>query len=284
MAFLKKQVLEEYAAKHKLNLDGMSWAQANLYVQEEAKKEGLVFQSGYLVKQNSVGEVPDEIMQEASTEEQTHIDEVSTQAVKDLMTHINELEVEISRLKSEQAEDAADAQADVGVKAGAVYQLPDEEIVIKPGLQFMRHQLIKVEETLGDDVEVEEVSMRDSIGHFNEGTTNRTFRMKGSTGRKVVAQSTLPKEQVKITFNYARDIVPVIHANDGSASGYLWSHHSLPNVKELLVASNSYNEYKELFSAATHPENVFYCGNLIGVRKDVVHEVFHEIEVKHAAR
>lgn len=298
MALLKKDVMNKYIEEHGLDVSGMQWAKANYYVQEEAKKEGLINVDGFLVSENESDDVVNtpvpEPVEDYPAENKLiedypaeNVDD-QTKQFKDMEAHIKELEAEVSRLKERKRETQNLAPAnetnDVVIEDGKIYDLPDEEITIKPGLKFMRHQLIKVDEPIGDDIEVEEVSMLDNLGHFNEGQTNRTFKMKGKTGKKTVAQSTLPKEQVKITFNYARDIVPVVHSNDGVNSGYLWAHHSLPNIKELLVASNSYNEYKSYFSDATHPENVFYCGNLIAVRKDVVHEIFHEIEMKHAAR
>lgn len=288
MALLKKDVMNKYIEEHGLDVSGMQWAKANYYVQEEAKKEGLINVDGFLVSEKEGNDVDNNPISEPIEDPVVENDDDQTKQFKDMEAHIKELEAEVTRLKERKRETQnlapANEISDVVIEDGKIYDLPDEEITIKPGLKFMRHQLIKVDEPIGDDIEVEEVSMLDNLGHFNEGQTNRTFKMKGKTGKKTIAQSTLPKEQVKITFNYARDIVPVVHSNDGVNSGYLWAHHSLPNIKELLVASNSYNEYKSYFSDATHPENVFYCGNLIAVRKDVVHEIFREIEMKHAAR
>lgn len=271
MAFLKKHVVNEYAEAHGLDLSDMQWAQANLYVQELAKEEGLVCVNGFLKPQE------DKPKEHKTTRPKQDDAQLAMQQ------HIQRLEAEIAKLtaRKQSAESNDNTVNDVAVEAGKVYDLPDEEVVISPGLPFMRHQLIKVDEELGDDLDVEEVSLLDQMGNLNEGQTNRTFRVKGKTGRKTVAQSTLPKEQVKITFNYSKDLVPVVHSNDGLKEGYLWSHHSLPNVKELLIASNAYNDYKAQFSVVQHPENVFYCGNLLAVRRDVVHETFKEIERKH---
>jgi hypothetical protein len=140
-------------------------------------------------------------------------------------------------------------------------------------------QLFKYDEELGDDVNVEEISYKDDFNHMNlqRDQATGTYKIKGKTGRKVIAQSTIPKENAGVSYNPETDIVPVVTA-DGK-SGYIYTHSHYPNVKELLMASGQYHKYKDLFNSSIHPENIWYAaGKMLVCRKDVVEYVFSEIE------
>ena len=71
--------------------------------------------------------------------------------------------------------------------------------------------LFKYDEELGDDVEVEEVyydlgTLGNPSGNVNQ---DGTFRIKNKTGKKVIAQSTIPKENAGIDY-YVGDWFPTV--------------------------------------------------------------------------
>lgn len=163
-------------------------------------------------------------------------------------------------------------------------EIPNKTIMLSPEIRATNIQLIKYDEELGEDLTVEEVSFKDDFGTrpIERDLTYGTYKIKGSSGRKVVAQSTVPKENAQVTYNPARDLVPRV-TYDGK-TGYIWTHQHYPNIKGLLMDSGKYHKYKHLFSAKEHPENIWYAaGKLLVCNISMVHYVFDEIEREYRA-
>ena len=169
-----------------------------------------------------------------------------------------------------------------------------QTIKIAPELAPERYRLIKYDEVLGDDYETEErkfdidqntgevfdlsggkVDYGNEIDAFHDYTTG-TYRLKKRSDRKVVAMSSVPKENAGMIFRPGIDYATVVTWK--GRSGYLWKHWSLPNVKSLLVASGHYQEYKHLFK---DEPNVWYAaGKMLVCDPHLVHRVLAEIEEK----
>jgi len=158
--------------------------------------------------------------------------------------------------------------------------VPDQDIIISGEIQSTRQQLIKYDEPLDEELEVEEVSYMDEVGsgRLTQDLTTGTYRVKGKTGRRVTAQSTLPKQNAKITYNPRRDVVPVISWK--GKRGYLWNHATLPSIKPLLQSTGFYYDYKDQFDAGLHPENIWYATGLLAVNIPLVHAIMNDIEAK----
>lgn len=152
--------------------------------------------------------------------------------------------------------------------------------IISPEMAQTPIQLLKYDEELGDDIEVEErtFSINDVANlKMKREYTSGTYVVRGGNGKRVVAQSTLPKENAGIVMDPSMPYaIPLVKWN--GRVGYLWSHHKLPNVKELLKAAGQYEKYRKTFSA-DNPQNLWYAASQILVANiDTVHYVFKEIE------
>ena len=152
--------------------------------------------------------------------------------------------------------------------------------IISPEMAQTPIQLIKYDEELGDDIEIEErtfnINEVASLKMKREYTSG-TYVIKGNNGKRVVAQSTLPKENAGIRLDPRTPLaVPIVEWQ--GRVGYLWSHAKLPNIKELLKASGYYEKYRKTFSA-DNPQNLWYAASQVLVANmDTVHYVFNEIE------
>ena len=257
MTFMKKEVLEDYAREQGINLDGLTWSEQNKLVRASVEDSGgKVTKDGYISFDNEEPEVTND----------------ERDALIDSLLHkINELTSELDKAKEPEVSKAP---------APEEQRVPRGKIIMSPEIRATAVQLIKYDEELGDDLNVEEVSYKDAMA---EGTklerdlTFGTYRVKGKTGRRVVAQSTIPKENAGITYDPSIDLVPKVTYN--GRTGYIWTHQHYPNVKELLKESGLYHKYKHLFTASEHPENIWYAaGKMLVVNPDVVHAVFREIE------
>lgn len=152
--------------------------------------------------------------------------------------------------------------------------------IISPEMAQTPIQLLKYDEDLGDDIEVEErtFNINDVASlKMKREYTSGTYVVRGANGKRVVAQSTLPKENAGIVMDPSTPIaVPLVKWN--GTVGYLWTHSSLPNVKELLQASGYYERYRKTFSA-DNPQNLWYAASQVLVADmNTVHYVFREIE------
>ncbi len=156
-------------------------------------------------------------------------------------------------------------------------------VFIAPEMPLVSNQLYKYEEELGNETKVEPISFdaETAASMPAHKTKSATFQVKGKTGRKVIATSSLPRWNAEMTYRPDRDIVPVVTCN--GKSGYLWTHHKFPNVKQLLMDSGYYYDYKRFFNARQYPSNIWYAaGKLLVVNIETVHSIFREIEHKAA--
>ena len=165
-------------------------------------------------------------------------------------------------------------------------------ILLSPELDSERYRLVKYDEVLGNDYDVEErkfdmnmdtdqvfdvsggeVDYDNVIDQYHDYTTG-TYRLKARKDRKVVAMSSVPKENSGMYFRPGIDYAVVVTWK--GRAGYLWKHWHYPNVKQLLIDSGYYQDYKHLFK---DEPNVWYAaGKQLVCDPHLVHKVFKEIE------
>ena len=167
-----------------------------------------------------------------------------------------------------------------------------KDVMISPELPPERYRLLKYDEELGNDIEVEERSFhmdpdtdrvydisggemdyRNKVDSYHDYTTG-TYRLKSRSNRKVTAMSSVPKENYGSGMKVGVDYVPVVTWN--GRAGYLWTHPTFPNVKALLQESGYYHEYKDRF---TSEPNIWYAaGKTLVCDIGLVNSIFKEIE------
>lgn len=173
-----------------------------------------------------------------------------------------------------------------------------KDVMISPELPPERYRLLKYDEELGNDIEVEERSFymdpdtdrvydisggemdyRNKVDSYHDYTTG-TYRLKNRSNRKVVAMSSVPKENYGSGMTIGKDYVPVVTWN--GRAGYLWTHPTYPNVKALLKESGYYHEYKDRF---TSEPNIWYAaGKTLACDIGLVNSIFKEIETREQKR
>ena len=170
-------------------------------------------------------------------------------------------------------------------------------IMISPELLPERYRLLKYEEDLGCDIDYIERKFEmdmdtdrvydisgDRMNYGNETQNNDyasgTYKVLGRRNKHVTALSSVPKENYGSGMTIGRDYVPIVSWR--GKNGYLWTHHSYPNIKALLQESGYYNEYKHLF---TREPNIWYvAGKTLACDIGLVHQIFDEIEKKERKR
>lgn len=163
-------------------------------------------------------------------------------------------------------------------------------VLLSPELKPERYRLLKYDEVLGDDYDVEErrfdidgndnvydisggkVDYNNVIDSFHDYTTG-TYRLKKRKDRKVVAMSSVPKENSGMYIRPGID--PAVVVTWQGRVGYLWKHWRYPNVKALLQESGYYQDYKHLFK---DEPNVWYAKGQLVCDPNLVMKVLHEIE------
>ena len=168
----------------------------------------------------------------------------------------------------------------------------DKTVVISPELAPERYRLVKYDEELGPDYDVVErkfdmnretdevfdisgeLGDRNRVDQYHDYLTG-TYRLKKRSDRKVTGLASVPKENSGM---YERWQDPVTVVTWKGRAGYLWKHMFLPNVRDLLMQSGYYNEYKHLFK---DEPNVWYAaGKQLVCDPHLVHQVLKEIEEK----
>lgn len=149
---------------------------------------------------------------------------------------------------------------------------------IAPELRPDKNRVIKYDEVIGDDLEIEEKTFTaghtpDSMFTASRDYTTGTFRVKGKTGRKVVAQSGIPKANVKITYRVGVDWFPVCEFQ--GKRGYLFHHAKFPNFKQALIDSGYYSDYKQYIE---DKKMTFYLLNIKCIDINAAHTIMREIE------
>lgn len=257
--FMTKAEIAEWADRLGVDLEGLSWPQQQKAVIEAKQK------AGYPVQYGKTAPKPK--------------DEIDAIDVRDLPVELAPRKKEAAPQelvvgKGRRRQIGVDPRRTVGKKT-----------LISPEIQPTQYQLIKYDEDLGPETEIEEISLKDEFEQgrdvlVDKDLSTETYRIKGRGSRHVIAQSTIPKENAKITFEVGKDLVPVVEFM--GRKGYLWTHHRLPNVKALLVASGYYEEYKDRFK--DEPNIWHSAGKLLTCDITLVENVFREIERKEKDR
>lgn len=160
----------------------------------------------------------------------------------------------------------------------------DGKVLISNEIKAMKYQAHKFDEDIGTDMNVEEAHIGiDMLDPNGAGSKSGTYVIKGNSNRRMVAQTSLPTENIKITFDSARDIAPVCEY-DGRR-GYIWWHPTFFGIQNLLMESGYYEKYKDFFNGTKHPENIWYMGTkFLACSIPFVHYIFQEIEDDAAER
>lgn len=265
MAFMSKDVLESEAKRLGVSLDGLSFPQKQKAViaaqmqEKEAKGARVIAQPG----------TPDTV--EIEVDESTFDDAVSMTAEQIVPPSkpVPQIPVTVNLGKAETAStDPSDPN-----------QYNGKTILISPEMAQTTIQLIKYDEELGEELTVEEKSYKDEFENganfpMEKDLYSATYRIKGKTGKKVIAQSTLPKENAGITFRMDRDLFPVVRFK--GHIGYLWTHQRLPNVKAALKQSGYYERFKRYF--IDDPNAMWHAGGLLVVDAGITLNVIRMIE------
>jgi len=155
-------------------------------------------------------------------------------------------------------------------------------VYISPEMRPDANRIIRYEEEIGDDLEIEEKTFMAGNTPDSEFSKVRdyatgTFRIKGKTGRKVKAECSLPKENAQIVFRPGIDAFPVVTFSH--RSGYLYTHHRLPNFKEALKRSGYFEEYRDKLKGEP---NIFYLTGLLCIDPGIAQQIMDEVERKEA--
>ena len=153
-------------------------------------------------------------------------------------------------------------------------------VLIAPEMPPDAKRYIHYDEELGDDLDVEEVSMLGFEGGKIDwrGTNDMvtgTFRVKGKTGRKVHATSALPRQNAQITLRPGIDYFPVVKFQ--GKRGYIFKHPKLYSFRNMLEELEMYDEYRN-----TLQRNgvLFYLTGLLCIDIGVAHNIMRDIEKK----
>lgn len=172
----------------------------------------------------------------------------------------------------EKAEEKAEAEKPALVKKAdeMVKELRGQTLHLIPELAPSVTRAIHYDEELGDDLLVEEKyydirNVDNELG--GNGVASGTYILKGKTGRKVVAESALPKENPGREFTFGKDYVDVVTWNN--TRGYRWKH-----VRKLLEDSGYYHQFKDRF----RQPYVWYAAGIICCDIGLTNSVFKEIE------
>lgn len=169
----------------------------------------------------------------------------------------------------------------------------DKFILMSPELSPERYRLVKYDEDLGPEMEVEErvfdidratdmvydmsggeVPHENKIDTYHDYTTG-TYRIKSRGERRVMGMASVPKENPMLSFRPGIDWATVVTFK--GKSGYLWKHWRYPNVSALIrqAGDEYYEKYRKVFK---DQPNVWYaCGHLV-CNPHLVHRVLREIQ------
>lgn len=151
-------------------------------------------------------------------------------------------------------------------------------VMIAPEMYPDAKRYIHYDEELGDDIEVEEVSMLGFEGgridwSGKNDLVTKTYRVKGKTGRKVHATSALPRQNAQITIRPGVDAFPVVKFKD--KRGYIYKHPKMHAFKDMLVDLEVYDDYRN--TLARHGV-LFYLTGLECIDIGVAHSIMRDIE------
>lgn len=260
MAFLNKKQVERYAAAAHLDLTGMTWQQKQKAISDHMKRNGIK-DPLFLVQDDGTEKIADWNGPEVR-EEETRIATMKTAREKD--AEITRLKAELEKAKAEQPVPQVPVLFDKGknIPQPTIEDYENVVLIASPEQRPTQYQKNKWYENVGTQKDTEEISFdvgKQSPFHDREaGTKNATYRVT-DTGRKVEAESTMPKYSALITYRPTRDMCAV--AEYGGHRGYLWTHQRLPNIRALLEQMGAYEEFKEEWQK--QPGRMFYLAGLL---------------------
>ena len=250
MPFMKKEDMLAAAERLGVNLSGLSWSEQQKAVQEALAKEP----SGWTATAYGIDSFSDSPKPEPKPiKKESKMEENPEQKFLE--------EYEAKMLKS--------------YKEAKPVRITAE---IKP----MRNALFKYDEDLGEGVEVEDVSYVSGMPNLDQREQmTSTYAVKGKTGRKVFAKSTLPRENVMIYRDLHKHwLAPIVRDFQGR-DGYIWSHPKYGGIKKLLIDSGYFEDYRDLFRGDLHPANIWMAGGkFFAVNMQLCERIFKEIERK----
>ena len=279
--FMNKETLHAEAERLGVSLEGLKWQEQQKAVLDAKKAAGEPLQYGKTVSKGGTGHAKESQV----TVEQ--IDAADSELQK--REYCNSDNEEYVDWRSEPIPQKPIVIVESTIRDENTIEAIRERvgnrtIVISPEIRPTINQVVKYDEELGFDLDIEERSLKDDfeLGRSFMATSDHekgSYVIKGKKSTKVMAQSSLPKENASIEANPLdpRVLFPIVTFN--GQRGYLWTHQTLPNVKELLQDSGYYQEMKEEF---LKPGVMFYLTGLCCVSIPATHNLFREIEQKEA--
>lgn len=271
MTYLSKAVMLEEAERLGIRdqIKDLPWHLQQKQVQARLVEEGCTIDTEGLHRPGEA--TKSEKMQQALR--------IKVDELEQLRKEFDELKAAIQQQKKISMPDPTEPMKDVDTDTEKI-DLHFRPLYIDPEIRGERYQPVKYDEVLGADVDIEEVDMRDKLGStdlITDRAVSGTYRVRKGNGKKVIAQSTIPKINAGMIYDPNVDIVPRVY--HGGHEGYLYDHHIFPCIKGLLMQSGQFYKYKHLFNSAEHPENVWYAaGKLLVCDKGVADYVLREIE------
>lgn len=251
--FMDKETLEAEAARLHVNLEGLKWPQKQqaVFAAQTREKNGEPIEWP-----DSGGDMPLEPgpffssgMQEKLSKSDPDGDDIS---IPQEPVHVH-----------------------VDVPFDPMDGMRGKRVLICPEMAATPNQLFGYEEELDEEIVVEEVRHDvDSAYRAGKDLVTGTYTVKEKTGKKVVAHTALPKLGCGVEYYPDRDWVPVVTYK--GRKGYLYAHHRLPHIKQLLLESGYYEDYKHRFQ---HEPNVWHAaGKLLCCDINLANSVLREIE------
>lgn len=247
MAFLNKAQVESYASVAHLDLSGLTWQQKQKAINDHMRREGIKDPVRFIENQGAPMDPSLDM-----------VEEIADATAR----RIEELEKQLEEAKSNQPVPQVPVVFEKGknVPQPTIEDYENVVLIASPEQRPTQYQKGKWYETVGTQKDTEEISF--DIGKnspFKDqeaGTRNATYRVH-DTGRKVEAESTMPKYSALLTYRPTKDLVAIAEFN--GHKGYLWKHHRLPNVKNLLEQMGAFEEFKEEWQKQ---RKIFYLAGL----------------------
>lgn len=176
---------------------------------------------------------------------------------------------------------------DVLAESQAIMQnLTNSKLLISPEIKPTQYQFFKYDEEIGNEILVEEANYgRDDMTRVGKDLVTGTYKIVGKSNSKVIAQSTIPKENAEIFWTSDPEYwFPIVKSN--GRMGYLFNHARLPHVKDALMKSGYWLEYKDQFK---EEPNVWYAAGKqlvsdIAFTNAVMDEIMRKEEEKRRLR
>lgn len=262
--FMDKETLEAEAARLHVNLEGLKWPQ----------KQQAVFAAQTREKNGEVIEEP-----ASSGEQPLEVGSFFSSGMQENLAHAD-TDGDAKGIPSTQRPVMQEpVHVHVDVPYDPMADMRGKRVLICPEMAATPNQLFGYEEELDEEIVVEEVRHDvDSAYRAGKDLVTGTYTVKEKTGRKVIAHTALPKLGAGVEYYPDRDWVPVVTYR--GRRGYLYTHHRLPHIKQLLLESGYYEDYKHRFQ---HEPNVWHAaGKLMCCDINLANSVLREIEKRAA--